>query len=71
MNTKNKDINIIDEILSSSEVRKITGKSRATIYRWSKSGLFPKPRSMGNGHNMWFKSDVIKWFEQLHNNGVE
>ena len=37
----------------------ITGRSRATIFRWVKDGTFPKPRKIGQGtYNLWRVSDL-------------
>ena len=35
----------------------ITGKSRATVYRWIDKGLLPKPRKF-NERNHWQQSEI-------------
>lgn len=44
----------------------VTGRSRATIYRWIEKGFLPKPRKPGGptSQNVWIVGDVRKALEQ-------
>jgi prophage regulatory protein len=55
----------VDFLLPRREVEKISGLSRATIYRLIKSGKFPRPLSIGTGSVRWRQSDVIAWQRSL------
>lgn len=40
-------------------LRAITGKSRATLYRWIDKGILPKPRKLGlTSNNVWSAGDI-------------
>lgn len=39
-------------------LKAITGKSRATLYRWIDRGILPKPRKLGLTHNVWAAGDI-------------
>jgi predicted DNA-binding transcriptional regulator AlpA len=39
----------------------VAGISRATLWRWSKSGLFPAPVAIGPGVTGWRNDDLIEW----------
>lgn len=39
-------------------LKAITGRSRATIYRWIASGILPKPRKLGATHNCWTAGEI-------------
>lgn len=39
-------------------LKAITGKSRATLYRWIEKGILPKPRKLGLTNNVWAAGDV-------------
>lgn len=40
-------------------LRAITGKSRATLYRWIEKGILPKPRKLGlTSNNVWAAGDI-------------
>jgi prophage regulatory protein len=49
----------IDQLLSTRDVVRITGKHRCTIYRWIRAGTFPAKRA-GGGRG-WLRSDVERW----------
>jgi predicted DNA-binding transcriptional regulator AlpA len=49
----------IDQVLSTHDIERITGKHRCTIYRWVLAGTFP-PRRAGGGRG-WLRSDVERW----------
>lgn len=44
--------------ISLGVVEIISGKSRATIYRWVSQGKLPKPVRFGNSHNSWTVGDI-------------
>lgn len=40
-------------------LKAITGKSRATLYRWIDKGILPKPRKFGlTSNNVWAVGDI-------------
>jgi predicted DNA-binding transcriptional regulator AlpA len=49
----------IDQVLSTRDVERITGRHRCTIYRWVCAGTFPGKR--GGGGKGWLRSDVERW----------
>ena len=49
----------IDQVLSTRDVQRITGRHRVTIYRWVRAGTFP-PKCAGDGRG-WLRSDVERW----------
>jgi predicted DNA-binding transcriptional regulator AlpA len=51
----------LDQVLSTRDVQRITGRHRCTIYRWVRSGTFPEKRA-GGGRG-WLRSDVERWLE--------
>jgi prophage regulatory protein len=55
----------VDYLLPRKTVEKLSGLSRATIYRLIKSGKFPRPVSIGTGSVRWRQSDVIAWQQSL------
>jgi prophage regulatory protein len=59
---------VVDYLLPLKTVEKLSGLSRATIYRLIKSGKFPRPLSIGTGSVRWRQSDVIAWQQSLSPN---
>jgi prophage regulatory protein len=55
----------VDYLIPRKVVEKMSGLSRATIYRLIKSGKFPRPLSIGTGAVRWRQSDVIAWQQSL------
>lgn len=49
----------IDQVLSTRDIERITGRHRCTIYRWVCAGTFPEKRA-GGGRG-WLRSDVERW----------
>lgn len=39
-------------------LKAITGKSRATLYRWIAQGILPQPRKLGRTQNVWTVGDI-------------
>lgn len=53
-----------DRFLSLPEVQHIAGnKSRVTIWRWVRDGIFPKPRQIGPNSIAWLESELDEWVE--------
>ncbi len=50
-----------DYLLPRKTVEKLSGLSRATIYRLMKLGKFPNSVSIGTGAVRWRQSDVMAW----------
>ena len=56
---------IEDRFIDIKEARRVTGKSTATIYRWVRTGAFPKPRRLGDGASVsWLESEVKEWMHR-------
>ena len=52
-----------DRLLRRREVERITGMSRASIYRLMQRGEFPRPVKVGSTAVRWKKSDIAAWIE--------
>lgn len=55
----------VDFLIPRKTVEKLSGLSRATIYRLIKAGKFPRPLSIGTGSVRWRQSDVTAWQQSL------
>src|SRR6516162_2613621 len=51
----------IDQVLSTRDVERITGRHRCTIWRWVRAGTFPPKRA--GGRRGWLRSDVERWLK--------
>lgn len=49
-------------LLRLAEVKRRTGMSTSTIYRWMKAGTFPRSHSFGHVA-VWSEADVDAWIE--------
>jgi len=59
-----------DIYLSWPEVQRITGnKSRVTIWRWMRDGLFPSSYKTGANSVSWRASEIQEWMDS-HEKGV-
>lgn len=45
-------------LIGSPTVQAVTGKSRATIWRWINSGILPKPKKLGSSQNLWTVGEI-------------
>jgi prophage regulatory protein len=52
---------INDRYLRRSEVERIAGLSRSTIYRRIEQGTFPRPYVVGAGAVRWRETDLVSW----------
>ena len=52
-----------DRLLRRRDVEKITGMSRASIYRLMRKGEFPLPVKVGPSAVRWKESDIATWIE--------
>jgi prophage regulatory protein len=49
-----------------AEVQRLTGgKSRSTIYRWSRDGILPPPRKIGPNSIAWLRSEIDAWINKF------
>lgn len=55
----------VDFLIPRKKVEKLSGLSRATIYRLIKAGKFPRPLSIGTGAVRWRQSDIVAWQQSL------
>lgn len=55
---------VMSEILKLSEVVKITGLSKSTIYEYMKHGLFPKQIKIGIRRVGWTSSSISSWTDK-------
>lgn len=65
-NMDNQDIDHsgLEQFLLIDKITDLTGKSRATIYRWCRDGEFPGPYKIG-GSSLWKMSEYVEWAENL------
>lgn len=54
-----------DRLLRLNDVKKITGLSRASIYRKMSRGDFPKAVKPSTNVTAWRKSDIDGWIKAL------
>jgi predicted DNA-binding transcriptional regulator AlpA len=53
----------LDQLLSTRDILKVTGKHRCTIHRWMSQGLFP-PKAAQQGRRIgWLRRDVERWLQ--------
>ena len=52
-----------DRLLRRREVERITGMSRASIYRLMQGDEFPRPVKVGSAAVRWKESDIAAWIE--------
>lgn len=48
----------MDARMSTTDVVRVVGVNRSTLFRWCKRGTFPQKHISGG----WLRSDVEKWF---------
>jgi len=53
------------QIVRPAEVMERFRISRATLYRWIKSGHFPRPRQLSIRVTGWPESELVAWFDAL------
>ncbi len=54
-----------DRLLTLKQVQKRIPKSRTTLWRWCKDGLFPKPVPLGKDSRAWVESEIDQYIEGL------
>ncbi|MGE3975103.1 MAG: helix-turn-helix transcriptional regulator [Bdellovibrionales bacterium] len=54
-----------ERIIVQSELTKICPFSRSTIWRWERSGLFPKRRQVSPGRVGWLASEVEEFLAKM------
>lgn len=56
----------MDQLLRRRDVERMCAISRATLYRYIKKNVFPRPIRIGPGSVRWRLSDVAKWMEDAN-----
>jgi predicted DNA-binding transcriptional regulator AlpA len=46
------------------EVAQLLGIHEMTVWRWARSGRFPRPIKIGVQVTGWFARDIAQWLEQ-------
>ena len=49
------------KVLRVTEVSRLIGVSKATLYRWIKAGGFPRPLQLGPRAVRWPKDEIDEW----------
>jgi predicted DNA-binding transcriptional regulator AlpA len=65
------------KMLTGSDVARLTGFSKATIYRLERAGNFPPGTFISSRHKVWFLDQLVRWqrevegrrFPRLHRGG--
>ncbi|WP_454617524.1 helix-turn-helix transcriptional regulator [Bradyrhizobium cenepequi] len=65
------------KMLSLSEVTKLTGLSKATIFRLERDGRFPRGTFISPRRKIWFEDQIVPWmyaiegqrFPRVHRGG--
>lgn len=52
---------IEERILSARQVWELIGVSRTTVWRWERSGLFPRRRVLGKNRIGWLAREIFEW----------
>ena len=60
-----------DRLLRIGEVKKLTGLSGASLWRWERDGRFPKRLKLGNWSVAWRESEIQAWIASLNPKGSE
>ncbi len=55
----------LDRFIREPEVVRITGLSRATIWRKERDGEFPKRVKLSSNASGWLASEIRAWMDQL------
>ena len=50
-----------ERLIPCSEVQRLTGLSRSTIYAWMRQGRFPKPVRVGRRAVRWRLEEVLEF----------
>ncbi len=50
-----------ESFLKCKDIQSKLSTSRASIYRWMKSGTFPRPIQLGSNMVRWKESDINAW----------
>ena len=71
-NTSNTPIPLLpnDRAIRLPEVRRISGKSKSSIYEDARKGLFPKGFKIGLKARAWSLNEINVWLESRKQGGV-
>ena len=52
-------------ILREPDVRRLTGVSRGTMWRWEKDGEFPQRVRLGKNIIGWREHEILQWIQSM------
>lgn len=55
-------------LLTVAQAAALVGVNRVTLWKWSRRGIFPRPRVIGadlNGRRRYLRREVLAWIERL------
>lgn len=52
-----------DRFIRIHELQNLTGKSRSSIWRDERAGLFPRRKKIGKSSVAWLESEIRAWIE--------
>ena len=55
----------LDQRMNTTDVLRVVGVNRSTIFRWVKRGIFPQRHASGG----WLRSEVEKWLSEKMESG--
>ena len=51
----------VDRFLSRKQVLALINRSNATLWRWTRAGIFPAPCKIGPRSVAWLETEVANW----------
>lgn len=58
-----------DPLLRRQDVLALLNVHRATLWRWRRDGVFPKPFKLPSGSVRWSEADVLAWLASCRKAG--
>lgn len=55
-----------ERLLRRQDVEGLVGLKHSALYRWMKTGDFPRPVRLGGRAVRWRLSDIEDWMDRLH-----